>query len=307
MRADIWLALASAACFALSTVAQHRAAVAHADEGTGTSPLRLVVRLARSPLWLVGLVAAVAALLLQALALSKGALVVVQPILLLGLLLALPLSDALARRMPGRGEVLAAVGVLAGLALFIVAADPDRGVPVAHPGHLLVTAGGWTALALLAALLGETVLRQRKALLLGLSGGALIGVSSALLKQVVGLFGRGPLDALLDPAFAGVVLTGVAGLIATQAGYAAGHLSASQPAHSIAEPAVAAAIGATAFAEHLAVGALPLAGQVVGALLMVAGVIGIAAVVPDLHDDSHDDSPDRPGRPGRPGAERGVA
>ncbi|MGQ7295458.1 DMT family transporter [Quadrisphaera sp. KR29] len=284
MRADVWLALASAACFAVSTVAQHRAAVAHAEEGTGTSPVRLVLRLARSPLWLAGLVVAVAALLLQALALSRGALVVVQPILLLGLLLALPLSDALARRLPGRGEVLAALAVLVGLALFVVAADPDRGTPVAEPGHLLAVAGGWTGVALLAALLGETVLRRRKALLLGLSGGALIGVSSALLKQVVGLLGRDPAGALLDPATAGVVLTGVAGLVATQAGYAAGHLSASQPAHSIAEPAVAAAIGATAFAEHLAAGALPLAGQVVGALLMVAGVIGIALVVPDLHE-----------------------
>ncbi|PWJ56361.1 hypothetical protein SAMN06264364_101339 [Quadrisphaera granulorum] len=284
MRADIWLALASAACFAVSTVAQHRAAVDGADDGTSTSPVKLMLRLARNPLWLVGLVVALAALLLQALALSRGALVVVQPILLLGLLLALPISDAFARRLPGRGEVLAALAVLVGLGVFIVSADPDRGTPIAEPGHLLLVAGGWTGAALLAALLGETVLRRRKALLLGLSGGALIGVSSALLKQVVGLFGRDPAAALLDPATVGVVITGVAGLIATQAGYAAGHLSASQPAHSIAEPAVAAAIGATAFAEHLAVGVLPVTGQVLGALLMVAGVIGIAAVVPDLHE-----------------------
>ncbi|MBF5080637.1 DMT family transporter [Quadrisphaera sp. INWT6] len=298
MRPDIALALASAACFAASTVAQHRAAVQHGtttsvDGSTGSrGPFALLARLVRSPLWLVGLVLAVAALALQALALHSGALVVVQPILLLGLLLALPISDALARRRPRRAELLAALAVLVGLGLFLFAADPDLGRRLAPPGELYWAAGGWTAAALLAAVLGETVLRRWKALLLGLSGGALIGVSSALLKQVVGLVDRDPASALLDPATLGAVVTGVLGLVATQAGYAAGVLSASQPAHSIAEPAVAAAIGATAFAEHLATGALPVAGQVAGALLMAAGVIAIALVVPDLdHPTSPGDGP----------------
>ncbi len=296
MRADVWLALAAAACFALSTVAQHRAALAVGDAddvarsdrpaaGALRRGLTALGRLLRSPLWVAGLVVGVAALLLQALALSRGALVVVQPILLLGLLLALPLSDAIARRRPGRGEVLAALAVLAGLAVFLVAAAPDRGAPLARGDELGVAAGAWTAAAVVAAVLGATVLRHWRALLLGLSGGALIGVASALLKQVVGLVGRDPGAALLDPATLGVVLTGVAGVLVTQAGYAAGHLSASQPAHSIAEPAVASAIGATAFAEHLAVGVLPVAGQVLGALLMVGGVIAIALVVPALHDE----------------------
>lgn len=299
MRPDVVLALASAACFAGSTVAQHRAAVQNGTRtsGDGTTgsrgPFSLLAHLVRSPLWLVGLVLAVAALALQALALHRGALVVVQPILLLGLLLALPLSDALARRRPRPVELLAALAVLVGLGLFLLAADPDLGRRLAPRGELLWTAGAWTAAALGAAVLGQTVLRRWKALLLGLSGGALIGISSALLKQVVGLVDRDPAAALLDPATLGALVTGLLGLAATQAGYAAGHLSASQPAHSIAEPAVAVAIGATAFAEHLATGALPLAGQVAGALLMAGGVIAIALVVPDLDpgasrgDDQH--------------------
>jgi len=88
--ASVVFAVLSAVSFALATVSQHRAArTAHPSTGLGLGLLR---RLARRPLWLLGLVSGAVGLALHGLALSRGQLTVVQPVLVSGLLFALPLS-----------------------------------------------------------------------------------------------------------------------------------------------------------------------------------------------------------------------
>ena len=89
------LALASAGLFAVGSAVQHQAALALPLAATG--PVRLVLQLARRPGWLLSNLSIIAGVVLHGVALSLGALVVVQPLLVTGLLFAMPISARLHR------------------------------------------------------------------------------------------------------------------------------------------------------------------------------------------------------------------
>src|SRR5205823_6869514 len=89
---------------------------------------RLLLRLLRRPPWLAGGLADLAGVGLQALALTLGALAVVQPLLASGLLLSVPLEAALDRRRPRALDVGAVLLAAAGLWAFLVVAAPAGGV-----------------------------------------------------------------------------------------------------------------------------------------------------------------------------------
>src|ERR1700712_3064650 len=126
-------ALGSAACFALSSTLQQRGA-ARAPRNSG---FRLVLHLCRRPVWLGGLLAAVATVVLQAVALAVGELALIQPLMLLGLLFALPFSVLLEKCNPSLHEWLWAFVLVVGLSLFIVAAKPSPGPPLADDSKML--------------------------------------------------------------------------------------------------------------------------------------------------------------------------
>src|SRR3954447_4512855 len=105
-------ALGSALCFATSSVLQQRGA-ARAPRGTGLH-LDLLRHLVTRPIWLAGMTAAAGTLALQAVALSKGQLALVQPLLVTGLLFALPLSMVLEGKRPSGREWTWAAVLVAG-------------------------------------------------------------------------------------------------------------------------------------------------------------------------------------------------
>src|SRR4051812_47532981 len=131
-------ALGAAACFALSSALQQRGA-ARAPRNTGH---RLVLHLVRRPVWLGGLLAAVATVVLQTLALAVGELALIQPLMLLGLLFALPFSVMLEKCKPSLREWLWAFVLVVGLPLFIVAARPSPGPPLADDWKMLALGTG---------------------------------------------------------------------------------------------------------------------------------------------------------------------
>lgn len=118
-------ALLGAASNAMGTAFQRKAA-ARVPEGGG---LRLILRLARQPPWLIGIGGVIGAALLQALALANGPLSLVQPLFILelpfALMIAIPL---LHRRLPGAGW-WAVAGVVVSLGLVLLSAAPSGHVP----------------------------------------------------------------------------------------------------------------------------------------------------------------------------------
>src|SRR3954447_6312612 len=96
------LALAAAALFAVAAAAQQCSAAAVPDDRSS----QLVLTLVRRPLWWVGTLADVGGYVAQAAALGLGSLLLVQPLLVTGLLFALPLGARWAGRSLGRAELV---------------------------------------------------------------------------------------------------------------------------------------------------------------------------------------------------------
>jgi drug/metabolite transporter (DMT)-like permease len=135
----ILFAVCAAVCMAVGIVVRQRATMdVPSDEGVGVVMLRTLLR---RPMWWAGTAAAVAGFVFQALALVKGSLIVVQPLLVSALLFTLPLSARLAGRRVTRREWLWAGLLTVALALFVL---------VAHPGPR----GQWATFPVTAAVAG---------------------------------------------------------------------------------------------------------------------------------------------------------
>ena len=268
-------ALASALAAASSSVLQHRSA--RHGSGRGASGLRLVVRLLASPLWLGGLLAAAAGLALHALALAGGRLTVVQPLLVSGVLFALPVSAVLEHRRPSRVEWAWALAVVAGLAGFLATARPSEGRLSVDADTLLamtLVAGGVMLVSVV--LVQEGLLGRHAAPLLAGAAGIGYGVTAALLKQTQYLVHHQGTAALGDwPLYALVVVGGLA-IWMTQLAYQQGPLASSMPALTIGDPLASVVIGATAFHEHLAHTPGALAGEIVSFVVMAVAATQLA-------------------------------
>jgi drug/metabolite transporter (DMT)-like permease len=137
-------AVAAAAAFAVSATLAHRSA-GEVPDAQGFRPRQLLgfVRATLAhPCWLGGIALSTVGLGLHAFALHRCALSVVQPLLVLGVLFALPLQRRLCHERIRRSELLWALALVAGLAGFLVVAT--AGVPATHeaidPGPA-ITAG----------------------------------------------------------------------------------------------------------------------------------------------------------------------
>lgn len=172
--------LLRASCFALASALQYQSA--RQVRRRATMDPRLLAQLLRWPRWLAAWIPDAAGTGLQAWALALGAIALVQPILVSGLVLAIPLEAALNRRAPGRRELFAVAVATGGLAAFLVTANPHSGVaepsPAAWIGIGLVTA------ALVAACLAPArrAAPGMRGTLLGIATGGLYGLVAVLLK-----------------------------------------------------------------------------------------------------------------------------
>src|SRR5258708_18306613 len=110
----------------------------------------LMRRLVRSPLWVLGMFGDVGAYALQAAALAYGTLLVVQPLLVCGLLVALPLNARWTHRRIRRREWVAATVLCASLAMFLIEAAPSGGSPRASLGSWLRVGGAVGAIVVAA-------------------------------------------------------------------------------------------------------------------------------------------------------------
>src|SRR4051794_19173024 len=152
---SVILAIGSAAVFALGTVLQQRV-VMDAPEAKEASA-GILFRLIQHPVWLAGIAAYGIAFGLQAAALGDGRLVVVQPILATTIVFALPLGVWLSSQTITRRDVIAAIVVTVGLALFLLLADPSGGKDDAPIGQWVIAGavvGGIAAGLVLAGVTG---------------------------------------------------------------------------------------------------------------------------------------------------------
>src|SRR6202008_4355625 len=190
----ILLAAAASACTATASLCQRKAAE---DDETAGFDVRLLIRLARQPAWLLGIATMIGGFVFQITALRYGDLALVQPILAAELLFVFGyLAVAGARRVTGR-DLLAAAAMSAGIGVFLRVAAPSGG-RLHAPGSSWLLAGLVTAGALLAALTLAFGLRgrpgasrSRRAAVLGAATGISWGFMAVVIKELSSHLGDG--------------------------------------------------------------------------------------------------------------------
>jgi drug/metabolite transporter (DMT)-like permease len=280
MEKAILLALAASFCTATASVCQRLGA--KGSEVTGFD-VRLVGRLARRPVWLLGLASMILGFVFQVSALRFGPLALVQPVLALELLFVFACMAAIGRRVKvKRRDWLAAVAMSAGIGLFLRLAAPS--------GGRLHAAGAWwwlAGLVTLAIVLLALVLaigpghrpgasRSRRAALLGAATGISWGFVAAVIKELSSHLGDG-----IGAVFANwspyvLVVVGAATMLLASHALAAGPLAASQPGFTILDPLSASLLGMFLFSEHIQAAVPYLAGEAAALAIVIAGATALS-------------------------------
>lgn len=266
-------ALASAATFGLSTSLQHHVSSSTLVRG----PHRLLLHLVRSPRWVAGMSLSVGAFALHAVALGHGALVLVQPAIVTGVVFAVLIRAALDRRTPSRAELGWAVVTWSGLAAFLVGAGTSKAA-----GSAPVHAGPAVAVVLALAALGALRAGRRpdgsvgKGLWLGVVSGLLFGAVAVLLKLTIDALPGGLLPLATSWAPWVMVACGVGAVLVNQRAYQTTRLSVSMPILNIVDVIVALVLAVVVFGETVSLAPPTLAAQGLGLVLMALGVVRLA-------------------------------
>src|SRR5262249_839755 len=120
------LALLAAVCVPLAATLWQKAALGLS--GVSIRHPKSILLLLTRWVWLLGLAAQVVGVVLQAGALDRGRVSIIQPLLVTTVIWALPLGYFLTHQTIGRREVIGAAIVVLGLALFASFGDPAAGV-----------------------------------------------------------------------------------------------------------------------------------------------------------------------------------
>ena len=280
MEKAIPFALAASVCTATSSVCQRLGA---RDSMPAGFDFWLIFRLARRPIWLLGILSMILGFVFQLEALHYGPLALVQPILALELLFVFGYMAVLSsRRRVAARDWLAATAMSAGLGLLLFAAAPSGGREHA-PGYLWFVAGALTLAVVVGGLaLAFTLHRRsassvsRQAAILGAVTGVAWGFVAAVIKEFSSHLGGGAAGIFSNWSVYVLIGAGAASLLLASHALAAGPLAASQPGFTILDPLAASLLGMFLFNEHVAqtTGALALEALALG--LIVGGVTALS-------------------------------
>ena len=284
-------AVGAACVYGTSIVVQHRSASEH---GGGDESAKGLLRLLRDPIWVAAVLGDFVGFVLNAIALSIGKVVYVQPFVVLMLPVALLVHWWMGGSPPRRGDYLGCGAIISGLALFLAL--------IGVPHHQRIPRARWVGMAVLAVLVGGLLLcllvrkagpRVRGAVY-GAVAGAYFGTIAVMLDASSDIIGgthhhehrhhgiRGGLEGLfmtLDGLMvvAAIVLLGVAGIVLTQISFQVGALAATLPANLVADPLFGVFLGAVLLREYVPVTPLHVVAYVACLALILAGGVRLAA------------------------------
>ncbi len=216
---------------------------------------RLIVDLLHDPIWFLGILGIIAGFLLQAAALSTGALAVVEPVLIIELPLTLILAWRVFHQPLHAKEWVAIVAMTGGLAGLLYFLSPRGGTGSEIPG-LTWAIGLVVNLGVIGALVG--VAKHKRSSdrmasgLLGIATGAGFGLTAALIKAMTDVLGKHGFVAIFSTwqTYA-MIAVGSLSMFLLQSALNEGPLVATQPGFTIADPVVSIGWGVAAFGESV--------------------------------------------------------
>jgi len=277
----IALAVIGAFSYAIASVYQQQSAAKL--PATSAFDPAVLARLVRKRRWLLALIGVAGGYGFQAAALDVGRLVVVEPVFPIGLLFALLLAARAEGRRLNHAEWTAAVAAVAGLAVFLVAAQPSGGHRTAGAGPLGAVAAGAVVIALLCGLIASKVATAHRALVLSIGGGIGAGVTDALTKTVAALVGTHRFGIFGEVQLYLLAVVGLLTFTLQQNAFRAAGLSASLPSFAVLEPIVGSLLGLAIYHEQVGGGGLRIAVEVMAVLAAIWGIARLAnSVIAEL-------------------------
>jgi hypothetical protein len=271
-------ALAAAALFAVAAAVQHRSAglVSDADVGRTVGLAGFVSKTLRHPLWIAGSLADIAGLGLHALALRDGPLALVQPLLVSGVVFALPLRQLLEHRRPRRQELAWAAALALGLVLFLTISTPTNAAQQPPDPIPTVISVALIGLGILACwLVGRRATGPTAAVVLGAGAGLAFAGAAGLLKESMDILDQGVGTLFTTWPLYALIVVGAIGLLLNQLAYQAGPLRYSLPTITTVDPVISLVVAVAVFDERFR-GAPPyLLGEAVGLGLVVAAAVAL--------------------------------
>ncbi|MBM4795828.1 DMT family transporter [Streptomyces sioyaensis] len=274
---SVLFALLAAASNALATVLQRRAA--RTVPLSAGLRLGLLVDLLHRAVWLGGMLAVVAAACFQALALSQGALSVVQPLFVLELPLALLIGRVLLGGRISRSGWVGVVLLVVGLGSALAAAAPTIGTDHAPFGRwvpaLVVCA------AVIATAVGAALRRGAGGMRAACFAGATAvsyALTAALMKDATHTWQAGGPGAFFTAwQTYGFAAVGILAIFLLENAMQSGPLTASQPVLTLGDALVSLSLGVTLYDERVRAGwwLLP---EALGVALVLWGAVLLSRV-----------------------------
>jgi drug/metabolite transporter (DMT)-like permease len=268
------IALVAAFLFGTGVALQHQQAATMSDDSSVRPGLLLA--LVRRPLWLLGMACDIAGFGLQAVALERGSLVVVEPVIATSLVFSLLVLGAMTHVRFSARELGSAVVVVGGLAIFLLSAAPTSTSEASASMRAWLTCGivVWGAVAVVAVWATGRPARARGvalAICAGLSAGFLAVSSKAFGERL----GEGMFSTLGSWQPYVLIASGIVTTLMLQSAYQANAPTLTFPLIEITAPLAAATIGISMFGESIALdGWRPLI-VVMAIGLMIAGIISL--------------------------------
>jgi drug/metabolite transporter (DMT)-like permease len=203
-------------------------------------------------------------------------LAIIQPLLVMTIVFALPLGYVLTSQHVGRNELIGAAVIVVGLALFALFGDPAGGRENAPGSEWAIAIALLGAVCVALLLLGGRGSLTMKAAVYGTVAGILFGLSAALTKPTLEFLHAG-IDELLShwEPYA-LAIAGVLGFVLQQVSLGTGKLAPSVATVSVANPVVGILLGIALLDERLSRPAWHVVVACIGLGLALAGAVVIA-------------------------------
>ncbi|MFF1281197.1 DMT family transporter [Streptomyces sp. NPDC058299] len=266
------LAVSAACCLGFGFVLQQSAA--QQAPLSDFLSFRLLLDLVRMPRWLGGLGLMVAGMVLGAVALGKGEISLVEPLLATNLLFALALSRYRTGQSLGRQGWAGLLLLAGGVSAFLMAGEPRAGTAVADPLRHWLIIGAVVAVALILTAYARRSRMSWGPVLLATAAGLLYGIQDALTRVSGTRFGDGGLTELFtgwQPY--GVLACGITGLVLVQSAFETAPLRMSLPTLTAAEPLTGILCGVGFLGDRLRTDTGALAWEAAGLAAVVAGIV----------------------------------
>jgi drug/metabolite transporter (DMT)-like permease len=274
MMVMIVTALAAAVLYGAGAAVEQRQAAAAPQSAAGRP--RLLLLLARQPLWLLGIAVQIGGFAAHAVALRSGSLATVQMLVSGEFVVAVIIVRIWSGRPLSRASWAAALTVVASIAAFLALTSPGHGHLAAQTGHgagMALGAAATGGAALAAAVVGLRSAGRRRAVLLAVAAGLADCCSAVVTMAFSHAAGHGVAALATSWSVYAVAVCGAGTVLLTQTAYQTGRPILTLPIIAAVTPIASVAVGIGLLGETPRIG---VAGAVAAGLAVVVTSLALA-------------------------------